>query len=307
MAMLDPNPLVAGQGQRELEAAGIQTTVGECQVQAERLNETFVHWITMGRPFVVAKFAMSLDGKIATRRGDARWISGPESRQQVHQWRDELDAIIVGANTILADDPQLTTRLDKQDVHHPCRIILDGCGRIPLVARVCDPALPGHTVVATTPLMPTTRRQALERLGVEVWVFPGQDGRVSLPLLLEALSRRQITTLLVEGGGTVLGAFFAAGLVDKVYAFIAPLIIGGHEALSPVEGPGVDFLVDALRLTRVGFQPRGTDLLVSGYSDRTRTRSKDNVYVRDMKPPTYDWEYPVSPRNQPCTNARHDA
>ncbi|MBI3949504.1 MAG: bifunctional diaminohydroxyphosphoribosylaminopyrimidine deaminase/5-amino-6-(5-phosphoribosylamino)uracil reductase RibD [Acidobacteria bacterium] len=265
MAMLDPNPLVAGQGRESLEAAGIRTVVGECEAEAQCLNEVFVHWITTGRPFVIAKFAMSLDGKIATRRGDSRWITGPAARQHVHELRDQVDAILVGANTVIADDPQLTTRLDKEDVRHPLRIILDSRGRTPLTAQVFDSTLPGHTLVATTPAMPARRRQVLEKRGIEVLVLSAEDGRVSLSALLTVLGRREIASLLVEGGGTVLGAFFAQGLVNKVCAFIAPLIIGGCHAMTPVGGIGVDRLADALRLERVELQQLGTDVLIGGY------------------------------------------
>jgi len=212
MAMLDPNPRVAGRGRAELEAAGIRTVVGEHEAEAWALNEVFAHWITTGRPFVIAKFAMSLDGKIATRSGDARWITGPEARRRVHQLRDQVDAILAGANTVIADDPQLTTRLDRdacpepsrRDVRHPLRVILDSRGRIPLTARVLDPALPGRTLVAATPAMPEERRRALVDRGVEVLVLPADAGRVSLSALLDELGQREVTSLLVEGGGTVL-------------------------------------------------------------------------------------------------------
>lgn len=268
LAMLDPNPRVAGQGWSELKAAGIRTVVGEHEAEARALNEVFARWITTGRPFVIAKFAMSLDGKIATRSGDARWITGPEARRQVHQFRDQVDAILVGANTVIADDPQLTTRLDQDNVRHPLRVILDSRGRIPLTARVLDPALPGRTLVATTPAMPEDRRRALADRSVEVLVLPASDDGVSLPALLNELGRREVTSLLVEGGGTVLGAFFAQGLVDKVLAFIAPLIIGGREAPTPVGSPGVDRLAQALRLERVEVRRLGPDVLVSGYPIR---------------------------------------
>ena len=246
MAMLDPNPRVAGKGKAELEAAGIRTVVGECEEEARTLNEAFVHWITTGRPFVVAKFAMSLDGKIATRTGDARWISSPEARRRVHELRDQVDAILVGAGTVIADNPQLTTRLDKPDVRHPLRVILDSRGRIPLHARVFQPDLPGQTLVATTEASPPAYRDALQARGVEVLVLPADaDGRVDLDALLVALGQREVTSLLVEGGSTVLGAFFARGRVNKVLAFIAPLILGGERAPSPVGGTGVARVAEA--------------------------------------------------------------
>lgn len=266
MAMLDPNPRVAGKGKAELEAAGIRTVVGECEEEARQMNEAFVHWVTVGRPFVLVKFAMSLDGKIATRTGDARWISGPEARRRVHQLRNEVDAILVGAGTVIADNPRLTTRLEEEDVRHPLRVILDSRGRVPLTAQVFDPHLPGRTLVATTPAASSAYREELQARGVEVLVLPADEqGRVSLEALLDELGRREITSLLVEGGSTVLGSFFDRRLVNKVIAFIAPLIVGGHDAPSPVGGQGVTRLADALRLERVVWEPVGNDLMLVGY------------------------------------------
>lgn len=262
MSMLDPNPRVAGRGQAELEAAGIRTVLGEREAQARVLNEVFVHWIATGRPFVIAKFAMSLDGKIATRTGDARWITGPAARRYVHRLRDQVDGILVGVETVIADDPQLTTRLEKMDVRHPLRVILDSKGRIPPTARVLDPALPGQTLVATT------EATSLMDSGVEVLTLPADDGRVNLEALLTTLGQREITSLLVEGGGTVLGSFFTHGLVDRVLAFVAPLIIGGREAPTSVGGAGAARIAEAWRLERVQVQRLGPDVLISGYPTR---------------------------------------
>jgi diaminohydroxyphosphoribosylaminopyrimidine deaminase/5-amino-6-(5-phosphoribosylamino)uracil reductase len=287
MAMLDPNPLVGGRGRDELEQAGIRTAVGECEPEAKILNEVFAHWISSRRPFVIAKFAMSLDGKIATWQGDSHWISGPESRQHVHLLRDQVDAIVVGVDTVMTDDPQLTTRLEKEDIHHPLRIILDSRGRLPLSAKVLDPALPGHTVVATTRAIPTRQRHLLEKRGAEVMVLPTQQGRVSLFALLAALGQREISSLLVEGGGTVLGAFCAQGLVNKVWAFIAPLIIGGRHSLSPVAGAGADRVVDALRLERIELESVGSDVLIRGYPALSVVRG-----------PWHDWRQPLDLREQ---------
>lgn len=266
MAMLDPNPLVNGQGRARLEADGIRTVLGECAEEAAELNEGFVTFITAGRPFVLAKFACSLDGKIATRTGESRWISGQSSRRRVHELRDAVDAILVGAGTAIADDPLLTTRLDDREGHHPLRLVLDSRGRVPLEARLFDQATPGHTLVAATAAFPAERRELLDGRGVEVLVLPADDReRVDLGALLEALGRRQVTSLLVEGGGTVLEAFFRARLVDKVVALIAPRIIGGAGAPTPVSGEGVAHLRQAPYLTRIRVEQVGPDLMVSGY------------------------------------------
>lgn len=265
MAMIDPNPRVAGEGKRRLEAAGIRVVVGEREAEARALNETYIHWITTCRPFVIAKFAMSLDGKIATCTGHARWITGPAARRRVHELRDMVDAILVGVNTVIMDDPQLTTRLDKPDVRHPLRVILDTRGRIPMTARVVDPSLPGHTVVATTSAMPASLQKALRARGVEVWEMPAESFGVSIEAVLARLGEREVTSLLVEGGSKVLGRFFAGGWVNKVVAFIAPLIIGGQGAPSPVGDPGVRRVEEAWRLEQVQVERVDGDIMITGY------------------------------------------
>lgn len=281
MAMLDPNPLVHGRGRERLEQAGIGTTVGTCQAQAAALNEAFTTYITQGRPFVLAKFACSLDGKTATHTGASRWISGEAARRRVHQLRDEVDAIMVGRGTVIADNPRLTTRLPqearpayREEVHHPLRIVVDSGGRIPLEARVLDPALPGETLVAATAAFPPRRRGTLARRDIEVLTLPADDqGRVHLGALMEALGQREVTSLLVEGGGTLLEALFQARLVDKVLAFIAPLIIGGREAPTAVAGGGFTNLEHAPRLTDMGVEWVGDDLLIAGYPHWPAERS----------------------------------
>ncbi len=266
MAMLDPNPRVAGRGRQALERAGIRTVVGEEEKAARRLNAAFVTWITTGRPRVIAKFAMSLDGKIATHAGESRWITGPEARQRGHILRDQVDAILVGRGTVRADNPRLTTRLEGQaDVRHPLRVVLDSRGRAPLQARVFDPALPGQTLVAATGAMAKERQRVLAERDIEVLTLSADENeRISLPHLLEALGEREITSLLVEGGHTVMGSFFRAGLVDEVMAFIAPSIIGGQAAPGPVGGAGTAHLADAVTLTDLRVEHIGPDLLIAG-------------------------------------------
>ena len=268
IAMLDPNPVVHGKGVAKLRAAGVRVVLGEGAREARALTEGFAHWVRTGRPWVVVKYAMTLDGKVATRTGQARWITGPAARQWVHRLRNQMDAILVGRGTVEADDPRLTTRLPEGEgpAHHPLRVILDSRGRAPLHARVFDPALPGRTVVATTAAMPPGRRAQLQARGVEVWPLPADaTGRVSLPDLLDALGKRGLTTLLVEGGPTVLGAFFDAGLVHKVHAWVAPVLFGGAAAPSAMGGQGVAQPAQAPRLREVQWQQIGPDFLVTGY------------------------------------------
>jgi diaminohydroxyphosphoribosylaminopyrimidine deaminase/5-amino-6-(5-phosphoribosylamino)uracil reductase len=277
MAMLDPNPRVAGRGRAELEAAGIRTEVGEHEQEARALNEVFVHWIRRGTPFVIVKYAMSLDGKTATRTGASQWISGEAARRHTHALRNEVGAILVGANTVLADNPQLTTRLPQADVHHPLRVVLDSRGRIPHTARIFDPALPGTTLLATTSAISERQRELLSGQGVDVLVLPAVPSPatehhlvVSLPALLGALGDRQVSSLLVEGGATVLGAFFDQALVNKVMAFIAPIVIGGREAPGAVGGQGVEQMEQAIKFERVSVERLGTDLLLTGYPAQER-------------------------------------
>jgi len=265
--MLDPNPLVSGRGKAQLESEGIKTYVCEHEEEAEEINEAYTKFITTGMPFVTAKFAVSLDGKIATRSGDSRWISGDEARNYVHYFRYTADAIMAGVNTILFDDPRLTARCCSgrggTARKQPLRIIVDGKGRTPLTAQVFSE--PGKTLIALGKLVKLEEKTAFTQVGAELLELPSPEGLVDLPRLLEILGERGITSVLVEGGGILLGSLFDCGLVDKVIAFIAPIIIGGRDAKAAVGGRGVDKIVDALHLKRVRIEKLGDDLMVSGY------------------------------------------
>jgi diaminohydroxyphosphoribosylaminopyrimidine deaminase/5-amino-6-(5-phosphoribosylamino)uracil reductase len=267
-AVTDPNPLVAGKGCAELVDAGVSVVQDESP-EAAQLYEAFARHINSGLPFVTAKFAMSLDGKIATRTGDSKWVTGPEARELVHLMRREADAIMVGVNTVLADDPQLTAR--DQGGHalarQPLRVVLDSHCRTPASARMLRE--PGQTLIFTSPEAPASRMKALNAAGADVVpATVGPDPRVDPRLALAELGHRDVVSLLVEGGGMVLGSLFDAGLVDKVCAFIAPLIIGGGEAASPVAGQGILKMAQACRLQRTNFQSVGSDWLITGYPDR---------------------------------------
>ena len=265
-AVGDPNPRVDGGGVTALRAAGI--TVEQCPAPAaDELYEAFAKHVITGLPFVVAKFAMSLDGKIATRTGSSQWITGPAARARVQQMRKELDGIMVGIGTALADDPQLTARdadgnplpTDMQ----PVRVVVDSSARTPPEARMLRE--PGRTIIATGDGVDLSRQASLEESGATVRVFPGSDGRVNLPAMLEYLGGEGIVSVLVEGGGGVMGAMLDAGLIDKVYAFVAPLLIGGAGAPSPIAGNGATVMADAKRLERATIEQIGTDWLITGY------------------------------------------
>ncbi|HEX77371.1 MAG TPA: bifunctional diaminohydroxyphosphoribosylaminopyrimidine deaminase/5-amino-6-(5-phosphoribosylamino)uracil reductase RibD [Dehalococcoidia bacterium] len=266
IATLDPNPQVSGRGKAELERAGIKTHIGEYEAEAKEVTEAYSKYITSGLPFVTAKFAMSLDGKIATHSGDSKWISCPESRDYAHLLRHRVDAILVGVNTIVRDDPQLTPRPPGAETRPKPRIIVDSLGQTPLTARVFRE--PGPVWLAVAGPLPQSQVQALSDLGVEILRYPSATDRVDLPALLQELGRRQITSLLVEGGSTILGSFFDLGLVDKVVAFIAPIIVGGKNAVTAVAGEGVAQVAKAWQLRGVKVERLGTDLMVSGYPQR---------------------------------------
>ena len=269
MAMLDPNPLVSGRGEDELERESIKTYVGEHEEEAKEINEAYTKYITTGMPFVTAKFAVSLDGKIATKYGDSKWISGSEARKYVHYLRYTTDAIMAGANTVIADDPHLTCRHGGKGGEvrkQPLRVIVDGRGRTPSTAQVfCKP---GKALLALGKFVEPEKKKAFAQLGAELLELPLEEGSVDLEELLKTLGEREITSVLVEGGGILLGSLFDHGLVDKVIAFIAPIIIGGEEARTAVAGKGVDKVMDAIKLERVSVERFGEDLMLSGYIQR---------------------------------------
>lgn len=265
---IDPNPDVSGNGQKELEATGIKVVI-EAVEGTRELYEAFAKHIATGTPFVTVKYAMSLDGKIATHTGDSKWVTGPEARGYVQQMRRTCDAILVGVNTALTDDPYLTSRDDAGNPidRQPLRVVIDSVCHTPVGAMMFRQ--PGSTVIATTQAAPDIRVVALEQAGAEVVVLPsGADQRVNLPSLLDYLGARGVLNLLIEGGGSVHGAFFDAGLVDKVYAFVAPMIVGGESSLSPVEGSGVSVMADAWQLAETRTEQIGPDWLIIGYPQK---------------------------------------
>jgi diaminohydroxyphosphoribosylaminopyrimidine deaminase / 5-amino-6-(5-phosphoribosylamino)uracil reductase len=266
MAMLDPNPLVAGKGQAKLESAGILTSVGLEAEQARELNEAYVKYVTTGLPFITVKLAISLDGKIATHSGDSKWISSEESRQFAHNLRYTHDAIMTGVNTVLADDPQLTTRCcggrGGTTKKQPLRVIVDGHGRTPVTARVFHEQ--GRSLLAFGRPPTSEEVRTFADLNAEVLSLPADNGIIDLRQLLRALGRREITSVLVEGGGILNGSLFDQGVVDKVIVFIAPVIIGG-EAKTAIAGHGVEKIADAYNLEHVSIARFGPDIMVQGY------------------------------------------
>ena len=264
-AMLDPNPNVRGGGMAILAEAGLGIRLGEGEAKARLLLEAYAKYVTTGTPFVTAKFAMSLDGKIATRIGDSKWISGEKARRRVHRLRAASDAVMVGINTVLADDPQLTAR-DKRGEpleRQPLRVVVDTRGRTPPGARMM--VEPGRTLVAAGDI-DQGPAEALRSAGAEVVSLPGDGPSVDLTALMDHLaSEHGVTSLLVEGGATILGSLFDLGLVDKVVAFVSPVIVGGVTAPTPVAGAGFERIADTLRLERVRWDRYGRDMAITGY------------------------------------------
>ena len=261
----DPDLNVSGHGCDQLESAGIALSGGDGEAEARRINEGYLMHRTQGRPFVIAKFAASLDGKIAATSGDSRWVSGPETLARSHQLRTRIDAIAVGVSTVLIDNPQLTARPnDEMAEQQPLRIVLDSRGRTSKAAAVL--ACGSQTLIATTDASQDAWRTEMSDAGARVEVLPDDGaGHVDLHALLKHLGESDVLTLLVEGGGVLHGSFFDEGLVDKVYAVIAPMIVGG-DAPSAVVGRGAERMADALRLHEVTVEQLGQDLLVMGYT-----------------------------------------
>lgn len=268
VGMKDPNPRVAGTGLKQLRRAAIAVDCGVLEDECRAINRPYLTWTATGRPWVTLKAAVTLDGRLAARGGDARWVSGELSRLEAHRMRDVSDAILVGANTVRLDDPALTTRLPTGRGRDPKRVILDGRLTVPPDAR----CLPGALVVCAKDA-DAARARRLEKRGAEVLRLPGRRGRVELGALLDALGRREILSLLVEGGGQVHGAFLAAGLADEVALFVAPKLIGAAGVpFAAVDGPAK--MADAWRLGAVSTRRLGDDILVVGEVVRESRKSK---------------------------------
>ncbi|HZK66417.1 MAG TPA: bifunctional diaminohydroxyphosphoribosylaminopyrimidine deaminase/5-amino-6-(5-phosphoribosylamino)uracil reductase RibD [Chloroflexota bacterium] len=275
MAMLDPNPRVGGGGRAALEMAGIHTFVGEGEPEARKVVEEWLVYITLGRPMVTAKYAMSLDGKIATSTGDSRWITGQEARRRVHDLRAQADAVMVGVNTVLADDPQLTARDDQGSLRdrQPLRVVVDSSARTSPDAAIVSGRLPGRTIVLVGPNAAPERIDRLRQGGNDVVCVPGGGVRVDVGAALSILAKEyRVTSVLVEGGGQLLGSLFDAGLLDRVVAFVSPKLVGGSSAPGPVAGEGVRKMSSAISLREPQWEQVGDDLMVMGYVDRGTAR-----------------------------------
>lgn len=272
-AMQDPNPLVNGKGFRKLEKAGIKVVKGVLEKEALKLNEAFVKHIVTGMPFVTLKTAMSLDGKTTTSCGESKWITGPASRKSAHRLRALNDAVLVGINTVLKDDPLLTVRLARAE-KQPLRVVADSKAKLPLNSNLVKDKS-AFTLVAVTKAAPRKKIRALEKAGCKVLELPGKNGRVDLKKLFEKLGKMRITSVLIEGGSEIAGSALENGLIDKVIFFVSPKLIGGRASLTAVGGRGIAGLSKALKLTKISVKRSGEDLVIEGYAKNKGERNEN--------------------------------
>lgn len=265
VAMVDPNPLIQGAGLEYLGRAGIELEVGVLEKEARQLNEIFLKYIACDRPFMLLKGAVSLDGKIATINNDSQWISGESSRRHAHILRHRFSAIMVGINTILHDNPRLTSRLPNNLGRNPIKIIVDSKGRIPLNSNVFETSRRNGIILASTSQLPSRKEAALVARGVRIIKRETSEGRVDLGQLVKEVHKIGIDSILLEGGGELNYSALEAGLVDKVALYLAPKIIGGKEAPSFVGGQGFPTINEAIDLKDVNIRCLGEDYLLEAY------------------------------------------
>ena len=264
LGMEDPNPLVKGKGIERMRVAGLEIEIGILEEECRRLNEAFCKYILRKEPFVMLKVAATLDGKIATRHGDSKWISGEASRRFVHRLRDQVDGVLVGIGTVLRDDPQLTVRI--KGGRDPYRIVLDSQLRIPEEAKVIGVS-PSKAIIATSALAPKDKMEKLEKRGVRILILDSHEGKINLKSCLSKLGEIEMTSLLVEGGSQVNGSFLDEGLIDKLLFFLSPKLLGDHQALEIFAGRGVTRLEEAVAIRKIKTRRIGEDILLEGYLD----------------------------------------
>jgi len=262
VAQRDPFPEVAGGGIVELEAAGVEVVVGVREAEARQLNAPYLKLLETGRPWIMAKWAMTLDGKTATRTGSSRWISNEQSRALVHRLRGRVDAIVVGRETARRDDPLLTAR--PPGPRTAIRVVVDSRGTLASGNRLVRTAKEVPVLVAVGPEATRSNRQRLAKAGCEVFVCPAENREARLGQLIEELGRRRLTNVLVEGGGRLVGSLLDANQIDEVHVFIAPKLLGGMSAVSPMAGEGIDEVYQALTLESADVLQVGTDIYVHG-------------------------------------------
>jgi len=265
IAMMDPNRDVAGGGAEFLAQRGIRVTAGVCEKQARKLNEAYVKFVGTRRPFVIAKCAATLDGRLATRSGDSKWITGKSARQFVHRLRHAVDGILVGINTVRADNPSLTTRLPDGQGKDPLRIILDTHLAISLQAKLLRQASTADTVLVVGPSITPDKKRPYEKAGARVIEAELKNGLIDMDALMDRLGAMGVTSLLIEGGSRVLASAFRAGIVDKVFFFYAPKILGGDDGIPICSGPGPELMRQSIAVNDIDVRRFGDDVMIEGY------------------------------------------
>ena len=268
IGLRDPNPLVSGRGIELLEQNGIEVITGVLENEGKKINEIFLKYITTGLPFCILKSAMTLDGKIASSIGDSRWITSEASREYVHRLRNRAAAIMVGIGTVLADNPMLNTRLPEGDGRDPVRVIVDSTARIPLDARVLNQDTDTLTIVAVTEKANKHKLDDIRNKGAEIVIAPLKDDKVDLSYLIRELAAKKLDSVLLEGGSALNYSALAEGIIDKVNMFIAPKLIGGSDAKTPVGGKGIPYIKDAIELENIEVYRFNNDIMVEGYIRR---------------------------------------
>ncbi len=269
IAMKDPNPVAAG-GIERLRQNGIEVLTGVCEKQATQLNESFIKFTTTQRPFVILKYAATLDGQLGTRTGDSKWISGPESREFVHEIRHYADAIMVGIGTVIADNPSLTTRLENRKATDPLRIILDTHLTFPEDAKMLRLESNSDTILVYGKFEGhdssfTEKQKRLEALGARLLEVPTSNGHIDLVYLMKRLGELNITSILLEGGGTLIAAALNAGIVDKVFAFVGPKFLGGNDGIPVCNGNGPEKMNDSIQVSDMRVRMSGSDVMIEAY------------------------------------------
>ncbi|MCF8000856.1 MAG: bifunctional diaminohydroxyphosphoribosylaminopyrimidine deaminase/5-amino-6-(5-phosphoribosylamino)uracil reductase RibD [Halanaerobiales bacterium] len=266
VAMEDPNPVVAGKGIKDLAEAGIEIKTGVLEQEAKELNEIFIKYMTEEEPFVYLKTGQTLDGYLATRTGDSRWVTNEAARKYGHQLRHKVDGILVGVGTVISDNPRLTTRLEEKEGKDPIRIVLDSKLRTPVEANIINEESESPTFIITTEEYDRDKYAKLDKINnLNILVLPkDENGKIELHQLLKKLYQKEITSVLIEGGGKVNHSFLKSGLIDKVYCFIAPKLLGGNDGIASFNGSGVEKMNNAYELQNIEYEMLDGNLLCKG-------------------------------------------